>query len=147
MVYEGQNVYSENLFNCWCSCCLNSLLLSIISFTLQPFRLSTSFVLHPMALGKSAFMFSFFREPPSLLGSHYHTRGGCCSVWHTVSQLNCVYWLCKDSIFFFPGGQLCVQVCILFHSLSSQSSPFPSAGPERVSKPHGTLPENYTENT
>lgn len=124
---------------------MNSSPLSIIIFTLQPSSLSTSFVLHPMALGKSSFMFSFFREPPSLRGSHYPTKGGCYSVWCTVSQSNCVYGLCKDSIF-FPVGQQCVQVSLLPHFLSSQSSPFPSPGLERLSKPYRTLPENDEKN-
>lgn len=107
MVDGSQNIYSATLFNCWYSWCLNSPPLSIIIFTLQPSSLSTSFVLHPMALGKSSFMFSYFREPPSLQGSHYPRKGGCCSVWHTVSQSNCVYGLCKDSISFSCRTTVC----------------------------------------
>lgn len=106
MLNGSQNIYSATLFNCWYSWCLNSSPLSII-FTLQPSSLSTSFVLHPMALGKSSFMFSNFREPPSLRGSHYPRKGGCCSVWRTVSQSNCVYGLCKDSIFFSCRTTVC----------------------------------------
>lgn len=78
-------------------------------------------------------------------GSHYPTKGGCYSVWRTVSQSNCVYGLCKDSIF-FPVGQQCVQVSLLPHFLSSQSSPFPSPGLESLSKPYRTLPENDEKN-
>lgn len=92
---------SRQLIQLLMSWCLSSLPLSLIVFTLQPSSLYTSFVLHPMALGKSSFMFSFFREPPFLWGSHYPRKGGCCSVWCTVSQWNCVYGLCKDSTFFF----------------------------------------------
>lgn len=119
--------------------------LSLIFLTLQPSSLSTSFVLHPMALGKSSFMFSFFREPPFGWGSHYTRKGGCYSVWRTVSQWNCVYGLCKDSTF-FPVGQQCVQVSLLPHFLSSQPSPFPSPGLERLSKSYRTLPENCKKN-
>lgn len=131
---DGQWRPNVNIFRCWYSWCLNSSSLSIIIITLQPSSLSTSFVLHPMALGKSSFMFSFFREPPSLRGSHYPWKWGCYSVWRRVSQSNCVYGLCKDSIF-FPVGQQCVQVSLLPRFLSSQSSPFPPPGLERLSKP------------
>lgn len=47
---------------------------------------------------------------------------------------------------FFPVGQQCVQVSLLPHFLSSQSSPFPSPGLERLRKSYRTLPENYKEN-
>lgn len=139
---EAKTFISATLFNCWYAWCLNSSPLSIIIFTLQPSSLSTSFVLHPMALGKSSFMFSYFREPPSLWGSHYPRKGGCCSVWRTVTQSNCVYDFAKIA-FLLPVGQQCVQVNLLPHFLSSQSSPFPSPGTERLSKPYRTLLENY----
>lgn len=44
--------------------------------------------------------------------------------------------------FLFPVGQQCAQVNLLPHFLSSQSSPFPSPGTERLSKPYRTLLEN-----
>lgn len=48
--------------------------------------------------------------------------------------------------FFFLVGQQHVQVSLLPHFLSSQSSPFPSPGLERLRKPYRTLPENSDKN-